>query len=75
MSLRRRLLLAFAAIAVVLAVADVVIIRTVDGSLFGQIDDRLSTTVPALRRSGRRRAAAALGHRRLRHDRRSRTSR
>jgi two-component system OmpR family sensor kinase len=44
-SLRRRLLLAFAAIAVVLAVADVVIIRTVDGSLYGQIDDRLSNTV------------------------------
>ena len=33
------------AIAVVLAVADVVIIRTVDGSLYGQIDDRLSNTV------------------------------
>jgi two-component system OmpR family sensor kinase len=44
-SLRRRLLLAFAAIAVVLAVADVVIIRTVNGSLYGQIDDRLSNTV------------------------------
>ena len=45
MSLRRRLVLAFLAIAVVLAVADVVIIRTVDGSLYGQIDDRLSNTV------------------------------
>jgi two-component system OmpR family sensor kinase len=44
-SLRRRLLLAFAAIAVVLAVADVVIIRTVNDSLYGQIDDRLSNTV------------------------------
>lgn len=45
MSLRRRLLLAFALIAVVLAVADVVIIRTVDGSLYRQIDDRLANTV------------------------------
>jgi two-component system OmpR family sensor kinase len=45
-SLRRRLLLAFCAIAVVLAVADVVIIRTVDGSLLGQIDERLASTVP-----------------------------
>ena len=45
MSLRRRLVLAFLAIAVVLAVVDVVIIRTVDGSLYGQIDDRLSNTV------------------------------
>jgi len=44
-SLRRRLVLAFALIALVLAVADVVIIRTVDGSLYGQIDDRLSNTV------------------------------
>jgi two-component system OmpR family sensor kinase len=44
-SLRRRLVLAFLAIAVVLAVADVVIIRTVDGSLYGQIDDRLSNAV------------------------------
>jgi two-component system OmpR family sensor kinase len=46
MSLRRRLLLAFAAVALVLAVADVVIIRTVSSNLYGQIDDRLSTTVP-----------------------------
>jgi two-component system OmpR family sensor kinase len=37
--------LAFLAIAVVLAVADVVIIRTVDGSLYGQIDDRLTNAV------------------------------
>jgi two-component system OmpR family sensor kinase len=37
--------LAFVAIAVVLAVADVVIIRTVDGSLYGQIDSRLSNAV------------------------------
>jgi len=44
-SLRRRLVLAFLAIAVVLAVADVVIIRTVDGSLYGQIDSRLSNAV------------------------------
>ncbi len=45
MSLRRRLVLAFLAIALVLAVVDVVIIRTVDGSLYGQIDDRLSNAV------------------------------
>ena len=45
MSLRRRLLLAFAAIAVVLAVADVVIIRTVNTSLYSQIDDRLSNAI------------------------------
>ena len=65
MSLRRRLLLAFAAIAVVLAVADVVIIRTVDGSLFGQVDDRLSTTVPRFAGPGgdgpQPRTGAALG--------------
>ena len=35
MSLRRRLLLAFLAVAVVLTDADVVILRTVDGSLYG----------------------------------------
>jgi two-component system OmpR family sensor kinase len=45
-SLRRRLLLAFVAVAAVLAVADVVIIRTVESNLLGQIDQRLSTTVP-----------------------------
>jgi two-component system OmpR family sensor kinase len=45
-SLRRRLLLAFVAVAAVLAVADVVIIRTVESNLLGQIDERLSTTVP-----------------------------
>jgi two-component system OmpR family sensor kinase len=45
MSLRRRLLLAFAAVALVLAVADVVIIRTVHSNLYGQIDDRLEKTV------------------------------
>ncbi len=46
MSLRRRLLLAFLAVAVVLAVADVVILRTVDGSLYGQVDDRLAENGP-----------------------------
>jgi two-component system OmpR family sensor kinase len=47
-SLRRRLLLAFVAVAAVLAVADVVIIRTVESNLLGQIDQRLSTTVPRI---------------------------
>jgi two-component system OmpR family sensor kinase len=45
-SLRRRLLLAFVAVAAVLAVVDVVVIRTVESNLLGQIDQRLSTTVP-----------------------------
>jgi two-component system OmpR family sensor kinase len=45
-SLRRRLLLAFAAVAVVLAAADVVIAQTVTSSLYGQIDDRLTATAP-----------------------------
>ena len=44
MSLRRRLVLAFVAIAVVLAVADVVIIRTLNSTLYAQIDDRLAVT-------------------------------
>jgi two-component system OmpR family sensor kinase len=45
-SLRRRLLFAFAAVAMVLAVADLIIVRTVSSSLYGQIDERLVATAP-----------------------------
>ncbi len=52
MSLRRRLVLGFLLVAVVLVIADVVVISTVRTSLTAQIDRRLDSAVPGFLRPG-----------------------